>query len=246
MIAKSPKDIEGLKHIGSIVRQTIELMKQRVRSGVSTREIDQIGEAFLNSKGAVSAPREMYSFPGGTCISVNQEVAHGIPGDRIIQPGDLVNIDVSAVLNGYFADAGHSFQVPPYQDSMVKLCDAAYQVMMKVIQELRHGVKLNTVGKIIESEANRQGYKIIRNLCSHGIGRALHEAPHQILPFYNPDVKTVLKEGQVLTIEPFLSTGSEFTTEASDGWTLKVPAGNYVAQHEHTIIITKQEPIIVT
>jgi methionyl aminopeptidase len=107
-------------------------------------------------------------------------------------------------------------------------------------------VKLNQIGRMMESEAEANGYKVIRNLCSHGIGRALHEPPHQVLPFYNPDVRTLLREGQVMTIEPFFSTGSEFTTEASDGWTLQVPQGNFVAQHEHTIIITKQAPIIIT
>ncbi len=246
MIIKSSQDIEVLKHIGSIVRETINLMKKHTEPGITTRELDEMGEAYLVSQGAVSAPRSMYEFPGGTCISVNNEAAHGIPGDRVIEPGDLVNIDVSAALNGYFADAGQSFQVPPYDEAKVKLCDETYQVMMKVIQSLKHGVKLNTIGKIIESEAKQRGYRIIRNLCSHGIGRALHEPPHQILPFYNPQVKTVLKEGQVLTIEPFLSTSSEFTVEAEDGWTLKVPEGTYVAQHEHTIIITKDQPIIVT
>jgi methionyl aminopeptidase len=246
MTVGSQEDIDGLKEIGKIVALTISEMKRHARVGMTTMELDDIGGRFLKSHGAVPAPKKIYNFPGNTCISINREIAHGIPGNQKIQPGDLINIDVSAERGGYFADAGHSFQMPPYNPSLMHLCQYTYNTMMKVISSLKHGVKLNEIGRIIEIEAEKGGYKVIKNLCSHGIGKSLHEAPKEILPVYNKHDKRVLKEGLVITIEPFLSTGAGYVVEQLDGWTLCVPDSSFAAQQEHTIIITKNQPIIVT
>lgn len=246
MTIESQNDIDGLKEIGKIVALTINEMKRHTRVGITTKELDDIGGQILKSHGAVSAPQITYNFPGNTCISVNHEVAHGIPGNRIIQPGDLINIDVSAELCGYFADAGHSFPIAPYEPSLMRLCQYTHHTMMKVISSLKHGVKLNEIGRIIEIEAKKGGYNIIKDLCSHGIGKSLHEAPVEILPVYNKHDKRILKEGMVITIEPFISTGAGYVVEQPDGWTLCTPDNSFVAQHEHTIIITKDQPIIVT
>ncbi|MBB6673963.1 type I methionyl aminopeptidase [Cohnella nanjingensis] len=246
MTVGSQNDIEGLKKIGKIVAWTIREMKRHARVGMTTKELDDIGGRLLKRHGAVPAPKATYQFPGNTCISINQEVAHGIPGNRIIQPGDLVNIDVSAKLGGYYADAGHSFPILPSHPSLSRLCNYTHATMMKVISSLHHGVKLNEIGRMMENEAAKGGYRVIQNLCSHGIGKSLHEAPKNILPVYDKHDKRVLKEGMVITIEPFLSTGADYVVERSDGWTLCVPDNSYVAQHEHTIIITKNQPIIVT
>jgi len=246
MTVGSQEDMDGLKEIGKIVALTIQEMKSSARVGMTTKELDEIGGLFLAKHGAVSAPKLTYDFPGDTCISINREVAHGIPGKRVIKPGDLINIDVSAELGGYYADAGHSFVIAPFKPALTRLCQYTHNTMMKVISSLKHGVKLNEVGRIIESEAKKGGYNVIENLCSHGIGKALHEAPQEILPVYNKHDKRVLKEGMVITIEPFLSTGAGYVIEQADGWTLSVPDNSFVAQHEHTIIITKNEPIILT
>lgn len=246
MIAGSQKDIEGLKSIGRIVALTIKEMREAVRPGMTTKELDELGGEILKRYGANSAPMLTYDFPGYTCISVNQEAAHGIPGDRVIREGDVVNIDVSAEKDGYYADAGQSFQVPPHDPKITKLCEYTEQTMMKVIQQLRHGVRLNEIGRIIQEEAAKGGYSVIRNLCSHGIGRGLHEYPKEIEPVYNKHDKRRLKEGLVITVEPFLSTGPDFVVGKPDGWTLVLPEPGYVAQYEHTIIITKDEPIITT
>ncbi|GGH86229.1 methionyl aminopeptidase [Pullulanibacillus pueri] len=246
MTVGGKEDIEGLKKIGKIVALTISEMKRQTRIGMTTKELDEIGGRFLKSHGAVSAPKVTYNFPGNTCISINQEVAHGIPGDRKIREGDLINIDVSAELGGYFADAGHSFQMPLFNPSLTRLCQHTYNTMMKVISSLKAGVKVNEIGRIIQREARKGGYKVIMNLCSHGIGKSLHEAPEEILPFYSKDDKRVLEEGSVITIEPFLSTGAEYAVESSDGWTLRLPDKGFCAQHEHTIIITRDQPIITT
>jgi len=246
MTVESQHDIEALKEIGRIVVLTIQEMKRQARVGMTTKELDEIGGQFLQKHGAVSAPKAVYNFPGHTCISINHEIAHGIPGNRKIRPGDLINIDVSAELGGYFADAGHSFTMPPHNRVLTRLCQYTHQTMMKVISSLKHGVKLNEIGRMIETEAEKGGYKVIKNLCSHGVGKSLHEAPNEILPFYDKHDKRVLKEGMVITIEPFLSTGAEYVVEQPDGWTLCVPDRSFAAQQEHTIIITKDRPIIVT
>jgi methionyl aminopeptidase len=244
MTVGSQKDIDSLKEIGKIVALTIKEMKRNAQVGMTTKELDELGGRVLKSFGAFSAPKKSYNFPGNTCISMNRNVAHGIPGNNKIQPGDLINIDVCAEKDGYIADSGHSFQMPPYDLSLTRLCQHTHNTMMKVISSLKHGVKLNEIGRIIEEEAEKGGYKVIRNLCSHGVGRAIHEKP-EILPVYNKHDHRILKEGLVITIEPFLSTGAEYVIEQPDGWTLSIPDG-FVAQHEHTIIITKDRPIILT
>jgi len=212
---------------------------------MTTKQLDELGGRILQSYGARSAPREWYNFPGHTCISINCDIAHGIPGQTIIRPGDLINIDVCAEKNGYFADTGHSFQIAPYSKDVTRLCRHTYDTMMKVISSLRHGVKLNEVGRIIQTEAKRGGYHVIENLCSHGVGRSIHEEP-QIEPVYNKHDQRTLKAGQVITIEPFLSTGANYVIEEPDGWTLRLPGQSLAAQHEHTIIITTGEPVILT
>ncbi|AIQ41047.1 type I methionyl aminopeptidase [Paenibacillus sp. FSL R7-0297] len=246
MTSETLQDLQGLKAAGKVVGHTIAEMKKSVVPGMTTAELDEVGARILNHFGAKSAPKVTYNFPGTTCISVNEEVAHGIPGQRVIQAGDLINIDVSAELNGYYGDAGVSFQLPPYNEKLVHLCRSTEETMMSVINHLRAGMKVNEIGRVMESEAHKRGYKVVRNLCSHGIGKSLHEKPYEILPFYNPRVTTVLKEGQVITIEPFLSTGADFVEQQSDGWTLSVADNSRVAQYEHTIVVTKGKPIILT
>jgi methionyl aminopeptidase len=246
MTSDTPQDLEGLKAVGKVVGHTIAEMRKKVLPGMTTRELDELGAEILKQYGAASAPKITYNFPGWTCISVNDEVAHGIPGSKVIQAGDLINIDVSAELNGYYADAGASFQLPPYDEKIQHLCRSTEETMMNVINHLRAGMKVNEIGRVMEQEARKRGYKVIRNLCSHGIGKSLHEKPEEILPFYNPRITTVLKEGQVLTVEPFLSTGADYVDQQADGWTLSVADDSLVAQYEHTIIVTKGEPIILT
>jgi methionyl aminopeptidase len=246
MTSETLQDLQGLKAAGKVVGYTIAEMKKSVVPGMTTAELDEVGAKILKHFGAKSAPKITYNFPGTTCISVNEEVAHGIPGQRVIQAGDLINIDVSAELNGYYGDAGVSFQLPPYNEKLVHLCRSTEETMMSVINHLRAGMKVNEIGRVMESEAHKRGYKVVRNLCSHGIGKSLHEKPYEILPFYNPRVTTVLKEGQVITVEPFLSTGADFVEQQSDGWTLSVKDNSRVAQYEHTIVVTKGKPIILT
>jgi methionyl aminopeptidase len=245
MSIKSQKDLLALMKIGQIVGQTLRYMQDQLRAGMTTEELDAFGADFLEKHGAQSAPRLMYKFPGTTCISINDEAAHGIPGKRVIQPGDLVNIDVSAELDGYFADTGASIPVLPIAPLAERLCKSTRAALNRAIDAARAGQPINVIGKAVEVEAKRGNFKIVRDLGGHGVGRSLHEAPRNVLNYYDPGMTTRLTEGMVLTIEPFLSTHATRTTQDDDGWTLRTP-NSLVAQFEHTLVITRKKPLLIT
>lgn len=246
MSVNTQKDLEALRKIGQIVARCLKLMQSKLEPGITTAELDAIGGAFLQSQGARSAPMLSYSFPGYTCISVNEEAAHGIPGPKMIRAGDLVNIDVSAELDGYFADTGGSAIVPPGSQLHLHLCSVAQSALQNAMYEARAGAKLNRIGYAIEAEAKKNGFTVIENIGSHGVGRALHEEPGFIPGYYDKKDKRVLRENQVITIEPFISSGAHEVFDGGDGWTLKTNPGIFTAQYEHTIVITKGKPLIMT
>lgn len=246
MTVDTEREIEALKKAGQVAARVLKKMLSQVRPGITTLELDQLGEQEMHRYGARSAPRSQYQFPGATCISVNEEVAHGIPGKRKLQAGDKVNIDVSLELDGYFVDTGATVIIPPVSEEGHKLCQAAQSALKKALQAIRAGQPLNVVGRAVEEEAKRYGFTVVKNLCGHGVGRALHEEPRHILNFYHPEQSEILQKGMVLAIEPFISAGDQFVEEGEDGWTLYAPQGSWVAQFEHTIIVTDQEPIVLT
>ena len=246
MTIESDDDVAGLKRIGSIVSYVLHQMLDAAEPGMTTRELDSFGEQLLEKHGARSAPRLTYDFPGATCISINEEAAHGIPGDRVIGRGDVLNVDVSAELGGYFADTGGTKVVPPTNSQKTALCHATRTALEQAMKAARAGQPINGIGAAIQRTAKTYGFRVIENLGSHGVGRALHEAPEHIPAYFDPADRRILKEGMVITIEPFLSTKSRVVSEAADGWTLVGAEGNLSAQYEHTMIITRGAPIVVT
>lgn len=246
MSINSEKDLQGLRKIGKVVARCLQHMQSKLEPGMTTAELDAIGGQFLAAHGARSAPQLTYNFPGFTCISVNEEAAHGIPGSRILNAGDLVNIDVSAELDGYFADTGGSAIIPPESKVHLQICAVARQALENAMLEARAGAKLNRIGHAIELEAVRNGLTVIENLGSHGVGRALHEEPGFIPGYYDKRDKRILHENQVITIEPFISSGAREVFENGDGWTLVTNPGVFTAQYEHTLVITKGRPLIMT
>jgi len=246
MTADSAQDIQYLKAIGHICAETLRKMMGAVRVGMTTQELDEIGRAFLEAEGAHSAPQLMYQFPGATCISVSPVIAHGIPNEYALHEGELIHIDVSAELDGYYADTGASLLVSKGERELNKLVDATKTVLSKVLRVAKAGNPLNEIGRTVEEEARKRGYNVIKDLTGHGIGRRLHEEPKEILNFDNPRDRRVLTEGLVLAIEPFLTTGIGRITEEKDGWSLRTMDRTIAAQFEHTIIVTKNEPIILT
>lgn len=246
MTIDTEDDVVALKRIGSIVASVLREMLEAAEPGMTTRELDALGERLLGHHGAQSAPRLTYDFPGSTCISINEEAAHGIPGDRVIQAGDVLNVDVSAELDGYFADTGGTRVMPPSNPVKTRLCHAAREALNLAMKQARAGRPINGIGAAIQRTAKAHGFKIIENLGSHGVGRALHEAPEHIPGYFDPTDDRRLAAGMVITIEPFLSTKSRMVSEAADGWTLVAERGNLSAQYEHTMIITRGAPIVVT
>jgi len=246
MTADSAQDIQYLKAIGRVCAETLRKMMGAVRAGMTTQELDEIGRAFLEAEGARSAPQTMYQFPGATCISVSPVIAHGIPNEHVLRNGELIHIDVSAEMDGYYADTGASMLVSKGERELNKLVDATKAVLSKTLRVAKAGNPLNEIGRTVEEEARKRGYGVIKDLSGHGIGRQLHEDPREILNFHNPRERRMLTEGLVLAIEPFLTTGIGRVVEEKDGWSLRTMDRTIAAQFEHTIIVTKNEPIILT
>ncbi|RUL51607.1 type I methionyl aminopeptidase [Lysinibacillus antri] len=246
MIVKTKEELEALKKIGRICAEIRDAMRAATKPGVTTKELDEIAGRMFEEKGAISGPKGQYDFPGYTCISVNHEVAHGIPGNRVIEEGDLVNIDVSGSLDGYFADTGISFVVGNNYPEKEKLCQVAKSAFDRAMTKVKAGSKLNQIGKAVEREARDNGLTVIMNLTGHGVGRALHEAPDHVLNYYDAWDTTIMKDGMVLAVEPFISEKAEHIVESGDGWTFITPDKSLVAQIEHTIIVTKDKPILIT
>ncbi|MGK7379927.1 type I methionyl aminopeptidase [Planococcus sp. 1R117A] len=246
MIANTEKDIEMLKKAGRMVAEIRDAMRAATKPGITTKELDEMGGRMFEELGGVSGPKSEYDFPGYTCISVNEEVAHGMPGKRVINEGDMVNIDVSGSYEGYFSDTGISFVVGDGHPEKEKLCEVAASAFDRAMSKVKAGAKLNQIGKAVEREAKQQGLFVIKNLTGHGIGKSLHEAPQHILNYYDAWETTILKEGMVLAVEPFISQKSEHIVESGDGWTFITPDQSLVAQIEHTVLVTKGEPILLT
>ena len=246
MTIEREEQLEKLRRCGRVVAQTMHAMAAAMEPGMTTRELDAIGRALLEYEGARPAPESTYEFPGATCISVSPAVAHGIPGEQVLRAGDLVNIDVSADIDGYYADTGGSFVLPPVAPKIEKLCRDGKRAMWSGIRVVRSGVRLNEIGRAIQNFADKNRYTLIRNLASHGVGGALHEEPGQIPTWHEPRDTRRIHDGLVFTIEPFLSTGSHMAVDGDDAWTLYANGGHATVQYEHTMVATKRGAVVLT
>jgi len=246
MTIDTQDQFERLQAAGRLVARTLKAMGEALEPGITTGELDALGREMLEAEGARSAPQICVGFPAATCISVGPDVAHGIPGDRVIRAGDLVNIDVSAEKDGFFADNGASFAVPPTAPRIERLCRDGRRAMWTGIRAVRAGGRLNAIGRDIEAFARRGGYTLVRNLASHGVGRWLHEEPENLATWREPGDTRRIPEGMVFTIEPFLSLGAEWVDELDDGWTLRPPGCEPTVQYEHTLVATRNGPVVLT
>ena len=247
MIIKSDEELKGMQEISKIVASTLSQMRAYAEIGMTTKEIDEYGGKLLKKFDARSAPYESYKFPGYTCICVNSEVAHGIPHKRRkLQEGDLINIDVSGEKNGFWSDNGGSFIMGEDINGHERLVQASKDILKKAIFAIKGGVKINEIGRIIETEAKKRKLTVIKNLAGHGVGRSLHEAPEDILNYRDRFNRDRFRINSVVAIETFISTKSTVAVEQEDGWTLVGNKGGFTAQHEHTLVVTDREPIILT
>jgi methionyl aminopeptidase len=240
-------ELIGMKKASEAVALTLKEMCRYAAPGMSTKELDDYGAQIMADFGARSAPFLAYSFPGHTCISVNNEFCHGIPSaQRILMEGDLINIDVSAELDGFWSDNGNSFVLGADIHGHQPLVEASKQILQKAISHIRGSVRIADIGQMIESEATKRGYKVIKNLTGHGIGRRLHEAPEEIANYRDRFNKSRFRKNTVVAIETFITTTSTLAVTGSDGWTMHGNKGGFMAQHEHTIVVTDGQPTILT
>lgn len=240
-------ELIAMKKVSEAVAITLREMREYAKPGMSAKELDDFGGKMLEKMDAKSAPKLTYGFPGWTCISINNEVAHGIPtADKILKEGDLINIDVSAELEGFWSDNGGSFVLGQDIHNHQKLVDASKRILKRAITNIKGGVRIAEIGRLIETEAKKSGYKVIRNLTGHGVGRSLHEEPHEIANFSDKFNTTRFRKHSIVAVETFISTASTVANTLKDGWTMVGDRGGYVAQHEHTILITDGLPIILT
>jgi methionyl aminopeptidase len=245
MSINGPEELESLQAAGAVVRQVLEAMKREVRPGMTTGELDAIGARVMEENGARSAPAMVYGFPGANCISVNDEAVHGIPGERALCEGDLLKLDVTIEKGGFMADAAETVAVGAISREAERLIACARRAFEKAMLVARAGFRVSEIGRAVEKEVRRDGFSVIRELGGHGIGRTIHEEP-RIPNYADPEARQVLTEGLVITVEPIIAAGSGRTLLAKDGWTMKTADRRPSAHYEHTIVITKRAPLILT
>jgi methionyl aminopeptidase len=247
MTVSSENDLAALTAIGRIVGNVLAAMGTAIEPGMTTAELDTIGRRLLEEAGARSAPELAYGFPGATCISINEEIAHGIPGSRVIAKGDLVNIDVSAERDGYFADTGGSFAVPPVSRAVERLMRDGKRAMWEGMRQVGAGRPYAAIGHAVGAFAKEGGYTLLTNLASHGVGRSLHEEPREIATWPDASERRRMAEGAVFTVEPFLSLGGrEARDSGRDKWTLLSSPHAPTVQYEHTVVATRSGPLVLT
>ena len=247
MSITSESELVGMKTVSEVVAIALKEMRAYAKPGITTKQLDDFGRQLLEQHGARPAPALTYGFPGCACISLNDEIAHGIPStNRVLHEGDLINIDVSAELDGYWADNGGSFVLGADIHHHQHLVDASKRILQRAIDNIKGGVRIAEIGRLIETEASKSGYTVIKNLTGHGIGRKLHEAPSEIANYYDRFNQTRFRKNSVVAVETFISTRSTIANTLEDGWTLVGNRGGFVAQHEHTIVITDGKPMVLT
>jgi methionyl aminopeptidase len=238
-------ELERLRAAGRVVRDSLAAMEAACEPGITTAQLDDVGRAVCEAAGARSAPQLTYDFPGFSCISVNEEAVHGIPGSRRVEAGDLVKLDVTAELDGYMADACITVAVPPVSQRAERIVDVARRALDLAIARVRADKLINRVGKAIETEVRRNGMCVLRELGGHGIGTSIHEPP-RVESWFDGRDSTRMREGMVFTIEPIIAESTELTVTGDDGWTISTADGSLSAQFEHTLVVTRGRPIILT
>ena len=245
MSIRSQAELEKLRTIGRIVRQALDRTTAAVRPGITTGKLDEIGTRVLTDAGAESAPPKVYGFPGALCISVNDEAIHGIPGGRVIRAGELVKLDLVAEKDGYYADAAVTVHAGEPGETARGLARCAESAFYRAARVARAGERISEIGRAVEQETHRCGFHVMRELCGHGVGRTIHEAP-SVPNFYDARSRTRLTEGLVITIEPIIAAGTGRGILQRDRWTIRTADGSLAAHYEHTVVITKGAPILLT
>jgi methionyl aminopeptidase len=246
----TPEELAAMRAAGRIVRLMLDAMKAATHSGVTTAELDRIGSDVMIGHGAVSGPTIVYNFPGVSCISVNDEIVHGIPSSRKLRNGDLLKLDVTIQKDGYMADAAETVivgETPGTAPSALghRLAASAQRAFEQAMKVARAGNRVQAIGLAVERQVKADGFHVIRDLCGHGIGHTIHEKP-SVPNWPDPSASTVLTEGLVITVEPIIASKSGRSILARDGWTVRTADRGLAAHYEHTLVITSGEPMLLT
>ena len=245
MSINGPEELAGMRAAGAVVCLMLSAMKSAVRPGITTAELDEVGAGVMRQHGARSAPTLVYGFPGVNCISVNEEAVHGIPGKRALREGDLVKLDVTVEKNGFMADAAMTVPVGEVSEERRRLAECAERAFAKAMLVARAGFRVSEIGRAVEREVRRSGFSVLRDLGGHGIGHTIHEEP-RVPNFADPEANQILTEGLVITVEPIIAVGSGRSFVAPDKWTIITSDHSASAHYEHTLVITKGEPMLLT
>jgi methionyl aminopeptidase len=234
-----------MRRAGQVVARTLAAMETAIAEGMTTADIDSVAQRELDRHGARPTPMHVKGFPGAACISINDEAVHGVPGCRRVERDDVVKIDVTADLDGYIADAARTIVVSPRDPNRLRLAWCARASFDAGMNAAVTGNRTDDIGGAVEREVRRSGFRVIKSLCGHGVGRAIHEPP-SVPNYREPRMSHRLTVGLVITIEPIICAGSGRAYEANDGWTVCTADGSLAAHHEETIVITTGRPIILT
>ncbi len=242
---KTKDEIEIMRRAGNVVARTLDMVEELNLEGMTTGELDSLIEDHIRSQGAVPGFKGYHGFPAAACISIDDEVVHGIPGKRIMKAGEIVSVDIGSIVDGFYGDSARTYAVGDISDEKRLLMEWTKKSLMAGIDKARKNNKLGVVSSTIQLTAEGQGYGVVRRLVGHGIGRKLHEPP-QVPNFGSPNDGPVLRPGMVLAIEPMVNLGSEVVKTMPDGWTEITIDGKSSAHYEHTIVITESDPDILT
>jgi methionyl aminopeptidase len=245
MSADTPEHLRGLRRAGRLVATALQMLKDAVAPGVSTGQLDRFAADIFASHGARSGPILTYGYPGSICISVDEQVVHGVPGDRMLEPGELVSLDVAAEVAGYHADAAVTVPVGAVDEQRRRLIDATRAALAAGIRQAQPGATLADVGAEIERTTEEHGFHVFRELTGHGIGRAMHENP-TVFNWAAPQATRVLEPGLVITIEPMIAGGGTRLLVERDGWTVRTADRSPSAHEEHTIMVSEGGPVVLT
>ena len=231
------EDFEGMRKAGKLAAQTLDFITPYVKVGVTTQELDELCHKFILDHGAIPAPLGYRGYPKSICTSINHVVCHGIPGDKKLLDGDILNIDVTVIVDGWHGDTSRMFAVGKVGVRAAKLIDTTYEAMMRGIEVVRPGATLGDIGYAIQSFAEKQGFSVVRDFCGHGLGKIFHSAPN-VVHYGKAGQGLVLKEGMFFTIEPMINVGRYDVKVLSDGWTAVTRDKSLSAQFEHSIGVT--------
>ena len=245
MTISNSGDFTGMQRVGRLVAEAHIWLSTQVTPGITTAELDERGARFLRTRGARSAPQFTYGFPGFNLISVNDEIVHGIPGARVLLPGDVVKLDITAELDGFIADAARTIVLPGAPAVAKGLARCARQAFRSAMHVVAPGAPVRLIGRAIERTARRAGFAVLRELTGHGVGRTIHEKP-TVPNFDDPRERATLHEGLVIAVEPMLASSPAGVVEDSDGWTLRTSNGALAVHYENTVTIRNGKPLVLT